>query len=258
MVRKEKIVLVGAGGLATNLGKALLAAGHEVAEVYSRTVSAAEKLADILSCSFTTNISSINCDADIYIIAVKDDALQSVAREIIIGREKALFLHTAGSMPMSLLERAERYGVLYPMQTFSKSRTVDFSEIPVFVEGNNSETEEAIEHFAMTFSANVRSLPSEKRKYLHLAAVYACNFANHCYAKAEEVLSTAGLPFSVMLPLIDETALKVHSLSPKDAQTGPAVRFDKAVMQAHCLLLEKEDAELYMNLSRSIKRNKEK
>ena len=258
MVRTEKIVLVGAGGLASNLGKALLSAGYEVSEVFSRTRCSAEKLANALSCSYTTDISSIARDADIYIISIKDDAIESVAKELIKGREKALFLHTAGSMPMSLLAGVERYGVLYPMQTFSKSRTVYFQHIPIFVEGNSAETEEVIKLFAMTFSESVRSLSSEKRKSLHLAAVYACNFANHCYAKAEEILSSAGLPFSVMLPLVDETAMKVHSLSPREAQTGPAVRFDENVMKAHCMLLEKEDAELYMNLSRSIKRSKEK
>ena len=239
-----KIVLIGRGRLATNLLPALQKAGHEVTSVNSRTLE------------------ELPAKADVYIISVKDSALQEVIRSATQGREDQLFVHTAGSMPMSVFEGCcQRYGVFYPMQTFSKERMVDFQEIPLFIEaadhtkGSTAAAEPlaVLRALADSVSRKVYELSTEQRKFLHLAAVFACNFANHCYALSAEVLTRVGLPFDVMLPLIDETARKVHDLHPLDAQTGPAVRYDENVIRMQKALLDDERMRtIYEEMSQSI------
>ena len=251
-----RIALIGRGRVATHLLKALLQAGHEVVSVNSRTL---EELPQ---------------HADIYIIAVKDSALQEVIEHLCsrlqtsappfwegmgVGCEDPLFVHTAGSMSMDLFKGCcARYGVLYPMQTFSLDREVNFREIPLFIEASDAETLQQIRILADSVSQHVYELSTADRRYLHLAAVFACNFTNHCYALAADVLAQKGLPFDVMLPLIDETARKVHELHPTDAQTGPAVRGDQNVMDAQSALLDDRLATIYMLMSESIKDEKER
>lgn len=241
--------------MATNLGVALCKAGHEVTAVYSRTMQSAEALATTIGSSPTNDISHLPLQADVFIVSVKDDALQTLIPQLAKGREDQLFVHTAGSMTLSVFEGImQRYGVFYPMQSFSTERRVDFAEIPVFIEASDNPTLERIRLLAETISQSVYVLSSEERKYLHLAAVFACNFANHCYTLAARVLEEHGLPFSVMLPLIDETARKVHQLHPKEAQTGPAIRYDENVisMQSQLLRDHPEMKEIYERMSQSI------
>lgn len=270
-----KIVLIGAGNLATHLGKALHAAGHDMLQVFSRTMQSAETLASLLDAEPLTDIAQVRDDADVYIFSVKDSALvQLVAqlcrheadglgedgavnalRKAKKGEHERVFLHTAGSMPMSVFEgMAQHYGVLYPMQTFSKQREVDFSIVPCFVEANDEFAQKQIEGLAREISGRVYQLSSEDRKYLHLSAVFACNFANHCYAISQELLEEHGIPFDVMLPLINETAAKVHEMKPKDAQTGPAVRYDENVIDKQSKLLENHPhfKKVYDSMSKSI------
>ena len=270
-----KIVLIGAGNLATHLGKALHAAGHDMVQVFSRTMQSAETLASLLDAEPLTDIAQVRDDADVYIFSVKDSALvQLVAqlcrheadglgedgavnalRKAKKGEHERVFLHTAGSMPMSVFKgMAQHYGVLYPMQTFSKQREVDFSIIPCFVEANDEFAQKQIEGLAREISGRVYQLSSEDRKYLHLSAVFACNFANHCYAISQELLEEHGIPFDGMLPLINETAAKVHEMKPKDAQTGPAVRYDENVIGKQSKLLENHPhfKKVYDSMSKSI------
>lgn len=270
-----KIVLIGAGNLATHLGKALHAAGHDMVQVFSRTMQSAETLASLLDAEPLTDIAQVRDDADVYIFSVKDSALvQLVAqlcrheadglgedgavnalRKAKKGEHERVFLHTAGSMPLSVFKgMAQHYGVLYPMQTFSKQREVDFSIIPCFVEANDEFAQKQIEGMAREISGRVYQLSSEDRKYLHLSAVFACNFANHCYAISQELLEEHGIPFDVMLPLINETAAKVHEMKPKEAQTGPAVRYDENVIDKQSKLLENHPhfKKVYDSMSKSI------
>lgn len=249
-----KIVLIGAGNLATHLGKALHAAGHDMVQVFSRTMQSAETLASLLDAEPLTDMAQVRDDADVYIFSVKDSALEQLISQL-CGGEKKVFLHTAGSMPMSVFrEKALHYGVLYPMQTFSKQREVDFSIIPCFIEANDEFALKQIEGLAGQISHRVYQLSSEDRKYLHLSAVFACNFANHCYAASQELLQQHGIPFDVMLPLIDETAAKVHGMNPKEAQTGPAVRYDENVIGKQIQLLENQPyfQKIYDCMSKSI------
>jgi len=257
------VVLIGAGNLATHLGPALQKAGHQVLQVYSRTRESASLLADKLGCPWTTEVEGIQAEGQLYVFSLRDAVLQDIASRVYShlgvaqpsgnsldrGRE-ALFIHTAGSMPVTVFP-SRRRGVLYPMQTFSKSREVDFREIPIFVE---SPTDEALLlRIAAQLSHTYRVVDESQRRTLHLAAVFACNFSNHMYDLSSRLLAEQGLPFQVMLPLIDETARKVHLLSPAAAQTGPAVRFDENVMQRHLDYLENEtDKEIYKLLSKSI------
>lgn len=234
-----RVVLIGRGRLATNLLPALQQAGHEVSSINSRTL---ENLPE---------------EADVFIIAVKDSALQEVISRATKGRGQQLFVHTAGSMPMSLFEGyTNRFGVFYPMQTFSKERLVSFADIPVFIEGDNA----VLRPLAESITHSVYELSSADRKYLHLSAVFACNFVNHCYALSAELLEKHGIPFSVMLPLIDETALKVHQLHPLEAQTGPAVRYDENVIRMQSSMLADSPLlqEIYNLLSVSIHRKSER
>lgn len=249
-----KIVLIGAGNLATHLGKALHAAGHDMIQVFSRTMQSAETLASLLDAEPLTDMAQVRDDADVYIFSVKDSALEQLVSQL-CGGEKKVLLHTAGSMPMSVFRgKALHYGVLYPMQTFSKQREVDFSIIPCFVEANDEFALKQIEGLAGQISHRVFQLSSEDRKYLHLSAVFACNFANHCYAASQELLQQHGIPFDVMLPLIDETAAKVHGMTPKEAQTGPAVRYDENVIGKQIQLLENQPyfQKIYDCMSKSI------
>ena len=232
-----RIVVIGTGRLASNLVPALQKVGHEVRVVNSRTLE------------------GLPNEADAFVIAVKDDALESVARCVVQGREEQVFFHTAGSMPLSVFKGiARHYGVFYPMQSFSKERQVDFADVPIFLEGCDDKAIQTAHAIAESISRKVYELTTAERRYLHLAAVFACNFANHCYALSAKVLEQHGLPFDVMLPLIDETARKVHTMHPVPAQTGPAIRWDENVMSAQKALLDNEPdmQKIYELMSNSI------
>lgn len=232
-----EVYLIGAGNLATHLGKALAEAGHTVVGVYSRTVLSAETLATALHCEATTSLDNVSGGADVYVIAVKDAVLTEVAVKLAKRFPESLLVHTAGSMPMDTIPAARR-GVLYPMQTFSRNRAVDFRRIPCFVEASSQEDRGLLLDLASSMSELVYEADGEQRKYLHLSAVFCCNFVNHCYTLAEKLLTEHGeLPFDTMLPLIDETARKIHELMPHEAQTGPAVRWDTNVIEKQKQLL---------------------
>ena len=255
MATNKRIALIGAGNVATHLGKAWQQAGCTVVQVYSRTEQSASELATCLGVPFVTSLDEVCTDADIYVVAVKDAVLQELIPPLVKGREAALFVHTAGSMPMAVWQGvAPRHGVLYPMQTFSKAREVDFASVSFFVEANHQADKEALKELAGALSPKVYEATSAQRTYLHMAAVFACNFANHMYTLSARLLEKNGLPFDAMLPLIDETARKVHGLHPHEAQTGPAIRGDENVMGKHLAMLadDPEVKEIYRIISNSI------
>ena len=253
-----KIALIGAGNVATCLGPRLKEAGHEITAVYSRTVESARALADRLGVTYTTDLKAVP-ESDAAIVMLKDDALNELAPVIADSLKGSLLLHTAGSVPMDIwrCDGALQYGVLYPMQTFSKESSIDWNQVPLFIEGSSAPVLESIRQLALTISPDVTVLSSEGRKKLHLAAVFTCNFSNHMYAIAEQLLADEGVPFRVMLPLVRETARKVETMSPKDAQTGPAIRGDRKVIDEHLELLKDnpEYAQLYRLISTDINKN---
>lgn len=249
-----KVVIVGSGNVATHLSLALASLeGIEICQVYSPTEAHAEILAERLNCDFVTNPNQIRKDADVYLFALKDQALETVIRAV--PANDGLWLHTSGSMPMQVFAGyTERYGVLYPLQTFSKSREISFRGIPLFIECHREEDKNCLEELARRLSGKVCELSSEKRRSLHLAAVFACNFTNHIYALAEEILAKEGLSRDYLFPLIDETAAKVHELPAQEAQTGPAIRYDENIINKHLgMLADDPDVQtLYRLLSQSI------
>ena len=252
-IEDTSIVFIGAGNLATNLAKTLYYKGFRIVQIYSRTEESARTLAQVVEAAYTTDLSSVATDAQLYIVSLKDAAFVQLLPEIVAGKEDALWVHTAGSIPMDVWAgKVNRYGVFYPMQTFSKQRTVDFRQIPVFVESNSATDTQTLKDIASVLSEKVYEATSEQR--LHLAAVFTCNFTNHMYALAAELLKKYQLPFEVMLPLIDETARKVHELEPRLAQTGPAIRYDENVINNHLQMLSDEPGmqELYRLISESI------
>jgi predicted short-subunit dehydrogenase-like oxidoreductase (DUF2520 family) len=232
MDKFPSVVIIGAGKLATQLGKILHKKGFPILQVYSHTIVSAKLLGEKINVPYTNELSQIISEAEVYIYAVKDSAIEICIEKT--PKNKGLHIHTAGSVPMSVFaKKKENYGVLYPLQTFSKERNIDFKKIPIFIEANSKQNELFLNDFAHFISNQVKYADSEQRKNLHLAAVFACNFVNHLYAIAEKLLAEKGIPFDNLLPLINETATKIQDISPKDAQTGPAVRFDKNSIQKH-------------------------
>ena len=246
-----KIVIIGAGNLATHLSRALQQTGEQIVQVYSRTAVSASELATLLNVPYTTNLDEITADADVYFYAVSDDALESLLQLPLAPG--AIHVHTAGSVSMDVFKgKKSNYGVFYPLQTFSKNKQVDFKTISVFVEASFPEVESTLFKLAHAVSEQVYKTNSEQRLKLHLSAVFACNFVNHLYQIASEVVKSADLPFEVLKPLIIETAEKVMQLSPEEAQTGPAKRNDQGVINKHLDVLGDEDPslkKLYQDLS---------
>ena len=182
-----KVIFLGAGNLATRLSLEMRQQGFQIGQVYSQTAAHANQLANQLGCGWTTRPEDVDTEADLYIFALKDTALEKVVARV--RPNNGLWVHTAGSMPVDIFKgHAVRYGVMYPMQTFSKKRPVDFRVIPFFLEAATPADGEVLRNVAERLSGDVRFLPSDRRKYLHLAAVFACNFTNHLYALAAKLL----------------------------------------------------------------------
>lgn len=259
MQRDYHIVMIGAGNLATQLAKAFYNKGFCVDQVYSRTGESAKALATQVRANHTTQWNQIAQGKDLYVIALSDEALVDHLPNIMEIIPNSLVVHTAGSVPMDVFEpHANRYGVFYPMQTFSKTRDVEFDNIPLFVEANNETDKRTLLDIASVLSGNVHQADSEQRKKLHLAAVFSCNFVNHMYSLSAEILERYDLPFSVMLSLIDETTRKIHEVEPHAAQTGPAIRNDQDVMNRHLSMLAAypDVQEVYRLLSKNISKHK--
>ena len=248
------VTVVGAGRLATQFALALSERGNTIDAVYSRTMASAEQLTQLVGGMPTDRVEALPLYSDVYILAVKDTVLPALIPQVAKGREGRPMYHTSGSVPMSVFTGLTHYGVIYPLQTFSKERRVDLARVPLFIEANNDLALHVARLTAEKVSNDVRELDSDRRRQLHLAAVFACNFANHCYALAAQVLAQRGLPFDALLPLIDETAAKVHDMAPADAQTGPAVRYDTNVIRAHLDMLagQQQLYDVYELMSKSI------
>lgn len=248
-----KVVIIGAGNLATHLSLALMNVGIPILQVFSRTADSASLLASKLNVPYTIRPDGINQDADIYIYAVSDAALSSlIALDI---APAAIHIHTAGSIAMDVFkDRKQHYGVFYPLQTFSKDKLVDFKSVPVFIESSDSQVEQLLETMSDRISGHTYKIDSIQRMQLHIAGVFASNFVNHMYQIASDIVQNSQLSFSVLKPLIIETADKINYLSPKEAQTGPAKRNDIEVINSHLNALSESDSlrQLYDLLSQMI------
>ncbi len=239
--------------MATHIALRLKSAGVEIAGIYSKTLENAKALADKIDVPYTNDKTKIP-DADIYICSVKDDYIADALTGMSISKN-SIILHTAGSVNISVLEPfSENIGVIYPMQTFSKTKNLDWSKIPLYIEANTDTNLNIITSFANKLSPNVNFASSAQRKIIHLSAVFACNFTNELFAIAYRLMKSNGLNFESLFPLIDETVAKVKLLPPVKAQTGPAARNDVKVMSMQQGLLSGTDREIYELLSKAIQR----
>ena len=259
--KEQRIVLLGAGNVATHLAQALQGLSTSlgrcrITEIYSPSGVSASSLASTLEGEVrsTSQLNELSQDADWYIFAVRDDGLPSLWLAL-AGRTSGIWLHTSGSTPLEVMaEYHQQVGVLYPLQTFSKAKAIDFSSIPLYIEANEGETLSHIRQLAESLSHEVHEASSAQRAILHVAAVFACNFSNHLVALAEELLTSHDLPQKALLPLLSETLEKLYTLPASEAQTGPAVRGDRQTLERHlCLLQGRPELEsLYRLLSEQI------
>jgi predicted short-subunit dehydrogenase-like oxidoreductase (DUF2520 family) len=249
--RLNKIVFIGAGNVATAMAKALRL-NFDITQVYSLTASSAKKLGTILKCNYVSDLSAINKNADIYIIAVKDDVIEKVASSLSLKGK--LVVHTSGSIEMNVLKKiSDNYGVLYPLQTFSRDSIIK-KGIPFCIEGSNSITKIQIKKLVKSLGGKPYELSSEKRAKLHLAAVFVNNFTNHMFTIANDILNKENIPFDLLKPLIRETIAKLERKTPLEAQTGPALRKDRKTIKKHEKMLNRrsEYLTLYKLLTKSI------
>lgn len=256
MTTAPSVSFIGSGNLAWHLAPALDNAGFVVREVYSRNPKHAAALTGRLyqaEVKATLDFSTSN--SRFFFIAVSDDAIESVVRDIILP-EDACLVHTSGSQPLEILNFAaiDSIGVFYPLQTFSKSKKIDFKEVPIFIEANNPNTEQLLSGFAKSISKRVTRIASEERKALHVAAVFAANFTNHMLTISKKILEENSLSFDLLKPLIQETITKSLSVGPENSQTGPASRGDLEVLDRHLSFLQEspEWAEIYKLVSQHI------
>ena len=247
----ERVVIIGSGNVATSMAHGL-AAHCDVAQIYSRTLAHAQALADAIGCgNVTDDLAALLPDADAYIIAVRDDVIADVIAAT--PDNGALWVHTSGSKPIDLFAgHRERYGVLYPMQSFSRQVVTSLDEVHFFIEACDEQALADVRTLGELLSHHVVVASSDQRRQLHVAAVFSCNFANHLWTLADEVLADAGLPFDAMKPLIRTTVEKLDRLSPAQSQTGPAVRHDRQVIDSHLTMLDGGKREIYRLLTDSI------
>lgn len=250
------VSFIGSGQLAWHLAPALDNAGYVIREVYSRNPRHAEALTERLyQADVKATLDFSTSKSRLFIIATSDDAIDQVAMDIVLP-EEATLVHCSGNQPLSLLQyaAAQNIGVFYPLQTFSKSKRVDFKTVPVFVESGNEEGERVLMTMARAISQKVRKITSEERKALHVAAVFASHFPNHLFAIAKSILKANSLDFELVKPLILETVNKSLAVGPEKAQTGPAAQSELEVLDRHLEFLQEDEkiAEIYRVISQHI------
>ncbi|MBN2273930.1 MAG: DUF2520 domain-containing protein [Bacteroidales bacterium] len=249
----ETAVLIGAGNLGWHLAKALSRQGIRIMQVFSRTEETGKALAEQVHTDHHTDLKQLENKVDIIIIAIPDAEIKAVIAQIDFGN--SLAVHTAGAMPLDVFkEKTCRFGVLYPLMTFTRNKAVDFNKVPVLVEANSPENTDKLVKFARQLSGKVHIMDSKQRKIIHLSAVFASNFSNHMYTLADTLLAREAISFDLLKPLITETAGKISTIPPLSAQTGPAIRDDKITMEEHLQMLKEETdiAEIYRQISKSI------
>jgi predicted short-subunit dehydrogenase-like oxidoreductase (DUF2520 family) len=251
-----EISFIGSGNLAWHLAPALDNAGYSVKEVYSRDPKHARALVGRLyQADVKSTLDFSTSSSDIFIIAVSDDAIQDIVQEIVLP-EDSILVHTSGSQPLSLLGYAatSNIGVFYPLQTFSKAKKVDFNEIPIFIESEIEEVSKTLMKMAKSISKKAKFISSEKRKALHVAAVFASNFSNHMLTISKSIAEKYDVDFEVLKPLIAETLNKSINIGPEKAQTGPAKRGDMEILDHHLEFLKDDPdvAEIYKIISQHI------
>jgi predicted short-subunit dehydrogenase-like oxidoreductase (DUF2520 family) len=253
------ITIIGTGNVATHLALNLEKVGINVLEVYGRTKAKAKALAaQLYIAKVAEDLDFSESESDLFFLCVSDSAISEVAKEILLP-EGTLLIHCSGATSMKEIARTDvAYGVFYPIQTFSTKHKVSFQDISLCLEASSNKAETTLEKLALKMGAKPCFMNSEQRLVLHVSAVFACNFSNHFYRIAHELLKEQGLPFRLLQNLVQETVLKAFELGPENAQTGPAVREDFKTMALHEKVLNQSPAwqELYSKISNNIILNK--
>lgn len=247
-----KVVIVGTGNVATVLGKVIQTAGHKIVQVLGRNEQNAKMLADIFGCESGHDITTAYKNADVYLFAISDNALHHLYHNVHLGNK--LVVHTAGSVTKDVLNNISgNYGVIYPMQSLNKD-SIELPKIPLLIDGNSPQTTAYMQRFAQTLSDNVSVANDEARLKFHVAAVIVSNFVNHLYALTNEFCISENIDFEKLMPLMQETTGRIKKLSPKDLQTGPAVREDIYTLGKHLQLLtaHPDIKYVYLKLTESI------
>ena len=243
-----RISFMGAGRVAHHLAH-VLSQHHQIVQIYSRTLATAQPLAAQVNATATMNIEELNPEIDLVIIAVSDQAIASVISNVHQQLPNVLIVHTSGSTDIEVLAQIHaRAGVFYPLQTFSLDRDIPWSDTPIFVEAKSEDDLVLLDELANQLSKRVYSYTSAQRLSLHLAAVFACNFTNYCYDMAKQIVDAQHVDFSLLYPLILETANKVLNNDPKQMQTGPAMRGDQNILKMHEQMLQKAQREDLKNI----------
>jgi predicted short-subunit dehydrogenase-like oxidoreductase (DUF2520 family) len=252
-----EIVIMGSGNVAAVLGRKFKAAGHTIAQIYSRNAAAASELAYEWDSESTNYKTTINKQADVYLIAVNDDAIDDVTDQLLLPGK--VVAHTAASVPKEILKNVtNHYGVFYPLQSLRKDMLA-LPDVPIFFDGSDAKAKSVLEQLARSISAEkVVEANDDDRLKLHVAAVVVSNFVNHLYSLAEDYCRKEGLDFKQLLPLIEETALRIKDTSPNQAQTGPALRNDSETIHKHLELLKTHPQlkNIYVLLTESIQQSK--
>jgi len=244
-----KVVILGSGNVAQHLIKVFLQTEEvSLVQVFARQPN---QLTHLLPTAKIVSDYQKIIEADVYIISVSDNAIAEVSFQLPF--ENRLVVHTSGSSDLSVLNNKNRKGVFYPLQTFTKGKKVDFTPIPICLEAENEQDYQLLEQLGKSISKKVFNINSEQRKSLHVAAVFVCNFVNHLYQIGNEICEANQIPFEVLHPLIKETAQKILELTPKEAQTGPALRNDTQTIEKHLDFLSNENYKtIYQLLTQSI------
>lgn len=250
-----KIALVGTGNVAHHLALRLIQIGRMPVTVLGRTAHSADEFCALLGLNSNTNAALLPDDLDVAILAVPDREISNVARQLTFPKECTV-MHTSGSVSMDVLAVHSRYGVLYPLQTFSRDKEIHFDQVQLLIEGAGEADLQRIKSLAVQLSPLVKVASSHERRQIHLAAVFACNFANYMFHCADQILKDTSLALADLKPLIQETVDKAMLMTPADAQTGPAIRRDENILSLHRELLQNDPKlqDLYQTISLHIQR----
>lgn len=249
----KHIVIVGAGNVAHHFAKALDQSGFKIVQVYSRTLSSAQKLALHLNCPPTTDINNIYSNADLYLFMLSDTGIKEVASKF--PYKNKLMLHTSGSIPMQVFKnKTDRYGVIYPFQTFRREINIDFEKVPICIEACNDMVKQMLTDLSERLKCKSFYLNSEQRRTLHLSAVFSCNFMNHMINIGEKILDEKNIDREILKPLLEQSFSNIINHSAGNSQTGPAIRNDKEVMEKHLEILSDNESlkNIYLAISKNI------
>ena len=251
----KKISFIGSGNVATHLAKAFSKKGIIVKQIYSQTCDNSEVLAWQSNSIYTCDLNELDMNVDLFIFAVKDEVIKELSAFILQKNPLAKVVHTSGSVGLDVFNNAQNAGIFYPLQSFSKTKRIEISEVPFLITSNNQEFKNELIAIARLLSNKVYEYSDEQRKHLHIAAVFVNNFSNHLFALAQDYCEKHQIDYQLLMPLIHETITKIDTILPKQAQTGPAIRKDNEIIEKHLHQLKAEDehlSQIYSLLTDSI------